>query len=372
MVKRKYLIALHASYNDIGDVTYGPPHHIYDFLKSKGTKVELVSHSLSGNHKTEITDFSGSTFEAGQKTKNYFLNLLLSIYLDVFYCWSGKDIYIGVNPINGFSGSLLKIFRRVETFIYFSADYADKRFSNPLANFIYHFLDRVSLKFADEIWGVSTRIQKKRKEQGVPDYKNKFLPNSPSIKDIPHKAYNGNHDLVIVSHLSKSLHLKPVLLAVKRLSKDYPSIKLKIVGSGPEEARFKKDVEDMGLSNKVIFLGQKDHKEVLGILSNSFIGFALYTLENSWNYYGDSMKAREYLACGLPVIINNVPSTADDVKKSEAGLVLDSIQVNTIASFIDRCIKDSGYFLETRENSLKLAKDFDKDRLLGILFKNYI
>lgn len=127
---------------------------------------------------------------------------------------------------------------------------------------------------------------------------------------------------------------------------------------------------DNHLEDNIVFLGWKDHDEVLDILVKSFIGFALYTKNISWNKYGDSMKAREYVACGLPVIISDIPSNADDIKEYSAGLVvgdLSKAEIERVESFIEKCIIDIDFYRHMRNNAIRLGRDFDKDKILSEL-----
>jgi len=360
-MKKNYAIAAHVVYNQEGKDTYGPAHGIFDFLKKNHKSVVFIKHCLYGKRPSSAYDdkllaesrsFGGNL--VSRSFKEFFFNLRQT---------KEEMVFIGVDPLNGLAGAWMKLVKR-KKFIYLTPDYTENRFKNKIINFIYHLIDRTCLKLCDEVWSVSSRIAAKRKSQGVPDRKNKLLPNSPAFADIPRRKYDGNKNLVIVSHLSRSLDLAPILEALSRLKGDFPDTKLLIVGSGPEERYFKDMVEKAHLGNCVDFLGQKNHDEVLDLVSRSFLGFALYTLENSWNYYGDSMKAREYAACGVPVIINDVPSTADDIRKYEAGLVLHEVNGEEIYSFVRTCLLDKNYYLKLRNNALNLGREFDKEKIL--------
>ena len=113
----------------------------------------------------------------------------------------------------------------------------------------------------------------------------------------------------------------------------------------------------MNLSKRVIFTGSKPHEDVMKILSKSGVGLAIYTDDFPWTKYGDSMKAREYLACGLPVIITNVPSTADDIENARAGMVIKG--VSEIETAIDHLFKDEKSYQKIKKNAFALAKKFD-------------
>ncbi|MEI7426056.1 MAG: glycosyltransferase [Candidatus Moraniibacteriota bacterium] len=359
-----YLIATHVVYDDKENATHGSAHAVFDFLKKNNKQVILIEHCLYGKYQSQIVKQNDFVKKTGRFYKS---NLIFKSFNELF-CnikyFKGTDVFICVDPLNGIAGVIFKLFKHKKVFIYLTPDYTESRFTNKILNIIYQLTDRVCLKFSNEVWSVSTRIQNKRRLQGLADSKNKLLPNSPDFESIKRKAYDGNKNLVIVSHLSKSLNLLPILEAVKLLTKNFTDIKLSIIGSGDEREAFQALTIKMHLEKNVNFLGQKNHEEVMRVLSESFLGFALYTKENSWNFYGDSMKAREYVACGMPVIINDIPSTADDIRKYDAGLVLAEIDTEKIVNFIEKCLIDKKYYLGLRENAIRLGKDFDKNKIL--------
>jgi glycosyltransferase involved in cell wall biosynthesis len=364
-----YIIATHTIYNKNGDETFGPANSIADFLVRKKEKVLLIKHALEGSNLSIIILPNGEISQTEVKSKNFLSRGIREIRINFKAARQSRDkkVFIGADPINGLSGALLKIFGSTDRFIYFTVDYIEKRFENPFLNFCYHLADKLCLIFSDEVWSVSTRITKKRAKQGVKETKNKLLVNSPDFLSIKQRGYDGNQNLIIISPLSTALNLPPIITALKPLFKKYPKLKLQIVGTGDEENNFKRLVRTQKLEDRVKFLGWKHHNEVFDLISRSFLGFALYTGAASWNIYGDSMKAREYVACGLPVIINTIPSTADDVKKYNAGLVLSSVDEKEIAQFIQKCLDDRAFYLKLKQNALKMGRDFDKNVILSKL-----
>lgn len=365
-----YVIASHVLFHNRYDEVYGPSHHLSDFLEKNHKEVVFIKHSIYSGYPSSVYRHS-KTKKIG---KFYRANLLFKSVEEIILTMSEvyrikpAPYYIGVDPVNALSGVILKRLSKIQRFIYFSPDYADKRFKNSILNWIYLFIDRLALKYADEIWSISSRLYKKRLSQGVLEHKLKILPNSPAIDSVPKNRYDGNLNLIIVSHLTKSLDIETLLETLFNLVHMNNKFKLHIIGKGPQERAIRELVKKKRLQKHVKLYGQLSHLEVLKKLANSFIGLALYTDENSWNYYGDSMKAREYVACGIPVIINMIPSTADDVNKYHAGLVLKKINVEEMFDFIKKCSVNKKYYYQLRKNALEMGRKFDKEILLKKLF----
>ena len=369
-----HLVVTHSAYNLSGDITYGPANHVYDFLVEKNKSSALISHSLFGGWPS-LLENKKEKVKLGRFYKhNLLFRSIEHVIINFIKAIGLKDknrlIYIGADPINSLSGAFLNIFNKIDKNIYFVVDYADNRFKNSVLNKIYHSLDRFCVNHADEIWCVSTRIIDRKIELGVPAAKLKLLPNSPNTKSFPKFKKDRGLEMVIVSHLTKSLNLKPILESVGLLIKKNPKLKLNIIGTGPEEKKFKRMVKNLKIEKNIIFLGQLSHPKVIEVISKSFLGFAIYTNENDWNRYGDSMKAREYMAGGTPVISNDIPSTADDIKKYKAGKVLKKVSSKAIAKFIMECISNKKYYSVLQRNAIKVASDFDKQMILKKLLFN--
>lgn len=368
----KYCIASHVSYmNHQDQENFGPPHHVEFFLRKKDKSVVFIKHSLHTSHA-----FSQMVNEENQVRKFFvpfhknmmlkvFFEILMNIVFIIPMVFKNEMItFIAVNPINGISGVILKKLGFIQKLIYFSADYTETRFSQKLLNDGYHVLDRLSVKGADSLWVISSRIATVRKKMMQGKKPLFILPNSPNFD--PKMVLSGfrGYSFVIISHLTQSIPMKEVLEIIRLIQKKYKEVTLTVIGDGPERAVFQKKVQELNLEKNVTFFGTLSHDEILSCLSQFSFGFALYSQENSWNIYGDSMKAREYMAYGVPVIINTVPSTADDVKKYQAGLVFEHLDPEEISQEIMKYLKDLKAYEVLQGNAYRLAKDCSKDALL--------
>lgn len=368
------IVAGHARFGQDKKPVHGTGSEIDPFLAKRGRPHILIRHSLFPGVASRVLSFSKGKFNerfCGFKNLSFLLRTiqeqLVNFYL-IFKTRGRVDLFIGIDPLNAFSGLVAQKLGKIKRVVFYTADYAHQRFKNPLMNWAYHALDRFGIKNANQVWNVSTRIVGQRKKQGVSEEKLFLVPNSPafeSAKRLPYEKIN-KHDLVIVSHLTKAIGFPLVFRAIKNLSQKYKDLRLVVIGGGPDEEELKNMVEELGIYKEVVFLGRIPHRKVLDKLSQSAVGLALYTGGEAWTEFGDSMKAREYMACGLPVVMTAIPSTADDVEKNEAGLVV-GLEQKEFEEAIDFLFSDPKVYSKMRENAIKLAQRFDIVKVLDRL-----
>lgn len=358
-----YVIVSHTRFNEKGEAVHGTASELAPFLEKNKQPYLYLQHSLFSGAGTTIITYTPQKKVAkkyGFTSLPFPLRIMQEYLLTIYFVSkiNSPVTFIGIDPLNAWLGIILKKMGRVKKIIFYTADYAHKRYANGIMNAIYHWFDKFCIKRADQIWNVSSRITKLRKKQGVPDTKNYFVPNAP-ILSANHRVSNSYtaHQLVIVTHITKAIDFMSILSAIAALKKKYKDISLLIVGNGEYRGALEKEVQSLSLSKQVIFTGSLSHDKVLNVLTESGVGLAIYTNDHPWTKFGDSMKAREYLAYGLPVIINDIPSTADDIEKAHAGIVITSGK--QIENAIDSLFSNKREYAIMRDNAFALAKNSD-------------
>ena len=167
---RKIIVASHI-------FASGPTQALVEYLnqQDKVSEVLFIGHPLLPRPGKENTSFYCS-YQKGKKAKeefhqnfgprfsfHYLENCLLTVFwiLKTSRKW---DLFVGVNNLNTFSGLILKGLGRVNKVIFYGIDYAPRRFEHPLVNTIYHWVDKMAVAGADEIWFLSSRMIKARKK----------------------------------------------------------------------------------------------------------------------------------------------------------------------------------------------------------------
>lgn len=376
-MKNKFIVVTHAVLSDARDVA-GPAHNIVSYLDKKGQDYLFIRHSLFKGDKTLVhIKKNGKSKELEVESYVGFGELINRLHEGIQtvrivnkYMGNEKTVFIGIDPLNSLWGLFLKITRKTSNLISFTVDYSPIRFENSILNSVYHFIDKITLKYSDQAWVVSSRIFDLRINQGKDASKLFLVPNAPAVREIK-KLINKDpnpYNLITVGTISKALDFSMIIEALGTLVKKYPMLKLTIIGQGDGMNDLIASIEDKKLTKNVILAGLKTHKEVFEILSEQGIGIAIYTDNASWSYYSDSMKARDYLALGLPVIISGNIGTAAEIKSNNAGINVRKDKKD-LASAIEKLISDKDLYKKLRENALKMSEETDIEKTLDNAFK---
>lgn len=92
-------------------------------------------------------------------------------------------------------------------------------------------------------------------------------------------------------------------------------VKLKIAGSGPEEAKLRKLADKLGISHRVDFLGYQDRREITRLIAGS-----LFTINPSRLHETFGLSAIESLACGKPVIASRAGALPSLINEANGAL----------------------------------------------------
>ena len=114
-----------------------------------------------------------------------------------------------------------------------------------------------------------------------------------------------------------------LLAAFAKLAQDHPAARLVLAGSGPLRERCERQTADLGLAEKVLFLGEVPYGELPAVYA------AADVMAISSDYESFCFAAIEAMATGLPVLTTDcawVPRLVED----GAGLV---VPVGDVAAF---------------------------------------
>jgi len=343
-VVRKIAVASHAAtidgkqYDGIGDT-------LKESLSEVTDEFTFLRHSMDGLIDSELQYYKGKSEATKRQLRvvsnpaplRYISEIIATVWHFTFK--EKVDIYLGIDPLNALAGLILRSFGRVETAIFYTADYSPTRFNNKMMDRAYHSIDKFCVKHANEVWSVSSRIVGVRRTMGLPEERNIFVPNVPPLAYTNQKRGRyDKHKLITLGIVDRQLDFRGVMSAMHILSDKYPDISLTIVGNGPEEASLKKFASQQGVTDRVNFLGRLSFNEAQEKISHAGIGLALYTGVWGFNKYGDSTKCREFFSYGLPVLSTDTHSTVEEIEEFSAGIVV-PVSVDAYVTGIEELFK---------------------------------
>ena len=375
------IVASHAVFTPEGVPLHGAGSSVEQFLKNeKVTDFLYIKNPIVGSFPTHI-DGRIDAKPYSRRIEGTVPGLLpvryarefVSIYKTVRALKRKMALFIGIDPLNALYGITLKRLGLVDNVIFYTADYAVQRFENPVMNAIYHAIDRHAAKHSERVWNVSSRITDMRTEQGLPSSKNRMVPNSPAFDAVPRLPYSKirRKDMVIVSSSPTAVDMPLVFNAVARLKEKHKDMRVIAIGMSNWGDQFSEMIQKLRIEKNVMFSGSVSHAELQKILCASGIGLALYTNQSPWSYYSDSMKVRDYLACGLPTLVTDVTSTAKDVKESDAGYVV-NLTLEELVSDLDTLLTDEKVYKRMREHAIELARKYDIKNILDTELRPFI
>lgn len=152
--------------------------------------------------------------------------------------------------------------------------------------------------------------------------------------------------LIMVSRFASSKDQETVIKAMKQID---PEATLRFVGDGENLEHCKRVAEELGLSDRVQFLGARS--DVAELVAESYIGI------QSSNWEGFGLTAVEIMACGKPVIASNVDGLKQVVEN--AGLVFKKGSTNELAEMINKLLETPDYYAAIARSCIMRSSHYD-------------
>ena len=112
-----------------------------------------------------------------------------------------------------------------------------------------------------------------------------------------------------------------------------PELGLVVVGDGPERPRLERMAEDLGVSDRVYFAGQRSKRETIGLMA----ACDFFILNST--YEGLPHVVLEAMALGLPVVATAVGGTPEVVRDGETGILVPTVD-GGLAGVLKRVVND--------------------------------
>lgn len=287
------------------------------------------------------------------------------------------NIALGLDNLCVLGCILLRLMRRIDKVIYYTIDFTPNRFSNGIANKIFHYLDGLAVRLSDLTWNISPRIQQGREKRnglvGKEYQRQVVVPVGTWIEEYGDVQIQKKrkHTLMYAGGLADHQGIDLVIRSLPQVVLQIPDIQLRIIGVGKEEDKLKRLTKQLNLTDKVTFLGYfPNHADVIKELTKGSVALAMYNGEFArWSYYGDPSKIKSYLACGLPTLTTDVTYIAQDLVTKNCGYIVKYAEDDLANAIID-IFQDDHKLELMQQNCRKYAQEFNWTRIFQYGFRS--
>jgi N-acetyl-alpha-D-glucosaminyl L-malate synthase BshA len=164
----------------------------------------------------------------------------------------------------------------------------------------------------------------------------------------------------IITHVSNFRKVKRIDDVVKifyEVQKEIPA-KLMMVGEGPEREPAEQLCEELGISNKVIFLGNSNEIDKILCFSDLFL------LPSETESFG--LAALEAMISGVPVISSNTGGIPEVNKHGVSGYLSNVGDIHDMSRNALKILKDENELEKFKAAAKELALQFDINKIVPV------
>lgn len=220
----------------------------------------------------------------------------------------------------------------------------------------FHAITRFSILESDGLTAVSGYLRDQTvRDFSVPTSRIEVIPNFIDTKiwrpglEPCHRASLAPGGEKIVMHVSNFRSVKRVANVVEVFARIDPSVpaRLVMVGDGPDRPRAAQRAEELGVSDRVLFVGK--HQSVEELLSCA----DLFLLPSEAESFG--LAALEAMACGAPVVASTAGGLPEVIVDGVTGFLHPVGAVDEMAASATRLLSDESLHESMAKAGLDLA-----------------
>ena len=198
------------------------------------------------------------------------------------------------------------------------------------------------------------------------------IPNfiDPSLyrfaEDIELRTQFAEKDEVIITHISNFRKVKRVddVIRIFEGVQQQLSAKLLMVGDGPELHQVKNLARELGISDKVFFLGKSKRIEQITSISDVFL------LPSETESFG--LVALEAMASGVAVVSSNVGGLPEVNKDGLTGFLNEVGNIEGMIASVLTILKDKDTLARFKTNALEHSQKFELNKIVPMYENLYL
>ena len=224
-------------------------------------------------------------------------------------------------------------------------------FSERNRNFVQKFLRKFVVAKADSYIASSTKSKEAQIAYGAAPEKCHISFLAVDVEKYIQKSKSeGKGKILCVGSL---IERKGVDLLLKALAKVKDSYELYLAGEGEEKESLVNLSKELGIADKVHFLGQLKREELVKHYADSDL-FVLPTREDCF-----ALVILEAMCSGIPIVCSKYADGAYDlIVEGENGFIVDPYNAEQFANVIDKVLKDKVLRAEMQKKSAERVEEF--------------
>ena len=164
-------------------------------------------------------------------------------------------------------------------------------------------------------------------------------------------GWEGKKVLIMTRALAPGYGIEFFLQALPNVIKQEPNARALLIGSGPLDSKLHDMATRLGLSNDVYFTGFIPNEQLPQYLNAADV-YVSTSLSD-----GTSLSLLEAMACGLPVVVADVPSYFEWVQEGANGFIVPRRDPDAVAERILLLLKNADLAKRMGNRSLAIAEE---------------
>ncbi len=332
-------------------------------LKTDGIGVKVISFDwITPNFDTVVGDTSIYKLVKKKNSLPYYFNFLFILFRELLK--TNSSIYLAEDiftlPIVTFIAKLrgAKLYYNSREFYAFLAGLRNK----PKTQAIIRSLEKFFIKKVDIVF-----VTGDGDAEFLQDYYG--INNTVVIRNLPIKQKatepkdfrkmlgisETNTILLYQGVILEGRGFTPLLEAMRSIN----NCDLVVLGSGVFQSKYEKLAEELGIKNRIHFLGNIDQGELINYTAGADIGIALIENISKSYYYALPNKLFEYIMAGLPVLISNLPQMKKVVSDYKVGKVVNLENSGEVEKVIKEFIENKEDLELYKQNTIVAADELN-------------
>ncbi|HEY8505646.1 MAG TPA: glycosyltransferase family 4 protein [Gemmataceae bacterium] len=167
----------------------------------------------------------------------------------------------------------------------------------------------------------------------------RFTPAPPDPAARAALGWSGRRVVLTVGRLQRRKGHDQMIRALPAVAKAVPEVLYAIVGGGEEEPYLRRLAAEMGVADRVQFLGEPDDAGLVRCYRQCDL-FVLPNRQEGMDIEGFGIVLLEAQACGKPVVAGASGGTAEAVGGPETGLLVDCTSAGALAATVAGLLGD--------------------------------